>query len=191
MPPSISLQKRLLIFIIAIGAAAVLIIIFIIYPCIRQIISLQKSVSATEQYLEEQYGKTQYLRRSIRELNKISQDIKKMENIGVRKGEELSLITQVEQTAEINRIDQKLTVNYDEAKSKTASPSPLSSRPRYRLTFVNTGLFADQLKYFQALELLPYYIIIDSIQLEKGRGAATSSTPITARFNAIVYEISS
>jgi len=194
MVSSLSLQKKLVLFITAIVVVVLMIVIFIIYPTIKEIISLQKSVAATEQYLAEQYSKTQFMRRSVRELDNVLEEIKKYENYGVRKGDELTLITHLEQLADLNHIDQNLSFNYVPEKPKALSADTTKktssiTRPHYTLSFVNNGYYIDQLKYFRALEELPYYIIINSIQFDKPtKNTTSSSTPIIARINAIVYE---
>jgi len=194
MRPTISLQKKLIFFIISILSLVILITIFIIYPAVKQILTLQKSVANTESYLEEQYTKTQYMRRSIRELDQITQSVKKFKNAGIRKGDELTLITQLEQLAEINHLNQNLDIAEGKIKNdkpeEEKQPNNQTTKPFYSLTFVNSGTFFDHYNFFKSLEELPYYLIIKSIQFEKPAKNTTTSTPVIARFNATIYEIS-
>lgn len=125
------------------------------------------------------------------ESEQIKQEVKKYSQAWVKPGDELKIITELENLAHNHNIEQTLHISFvDEKKDKKSSDKKTAYNAMekyYQLSFLNTGSFPDQVEYLKALEELPYYIIIDSLHWQKKKGGLNSKAPLTLRFDAIVY----
>lgn len=202
---NLSLKKRLTIFTLSIALTAVLIAFLILLPAVKNILELRIYVTNMQQDLNDRYEKTQKLKRSLLELNKIKIEIGEISKSLVDTGDELKIITEMETIAQNNKIDQNIdlnfikesatknqkTINNEEGSTPTAQIDTKNKRALpnyYQISLLNTGSFVDHLNYIQALEKLPYYIIIDSISFEKRQtNIPNQTTPLTLRFDAIIY----
>lgn len=158
-----------------------------------------------QQNLNDRYEKTQKIKHSLLELSKIKVEIGEISKSLVDTGEELKIITELETIAQNNHIDQNIdlnfirksttknqkTVNNEEDGAPTTQVDTKNKRALpnyYKISLLNTGSFTDHLNYIQALEKLPYYIIIDNINFEKRQtNTPNQASPITLRFDAIIY----
>jgi len=57
----------------------------------------------------------------------------------------------------------------------------------YQFSLLNNGTFTNHIKYLQALETLPYYMIIKDVKFEKRQNTTNGFPTITLMFNGIVY----
>lgn len=202
---NLSLKKRLSIFTLSIALTAVLIAFLILLPAVKNILELRIYVSNMQQDLNDRYEKTQKLKRSLLELNKIKIEIGEISKSLVDTGDELKIITELEIIAQNNKIDQNIdlnfikesttknqkTINNKEGSTPTTQIDTKNKRALpnyYQISLLNTGTFVDHLHYLQALEKLPYYIIIDNISFEKRQTSTPNqASPLTLRFDAIIY----
>lgn len=184
-----NLKQKILLANAGIMAALLLIACAIIYPAVKNILELRGEINIIQQQLEERYEKTQKLKRSLKELSEIKSIAAEMKKTLARPGDELTIITALEKLAAEYQIDQTLNLEFiDEQKQKNENTIPRALPQYYRLSFLNNGLFNNQLSYLSALQKLPYYIIIENINLEKRiQGEKKSIAPITLRFDAIIY----
>lgn len=186
---NLGLKQKILFTNAGITAALVLIAGAIIYPTIKNILQLQGDINTIQTQLEERYEKSQKLKRSLKEFAKIKSVIAEMKKTLAMPGDEMAIITAVEKLAAEYQIDQTFSINFiDEQKQKIENATPRVLPQYYRLSFLNNGLFNNHLSYLSALQKLPYYIIIENINLEKRiQGEKKSAAPITSRFDAIIY----
>ncbi len=184
-----NLKQRILLTNVGITTVLLLITYAIIYPAIKNILELRGEINIIQQQLEERYLKTQKLKRSLKELSEIKSLVAEMEKTLARPGAELIIITTLEKLAAEHQIDQTLNLDFtDEQKQKNENNLPRALPQYYRLSFLNNGLFQNQLAYLSALQKLPYYLIIENINLEKRiQGEKKFTAPITLRFDAIIY----
>jgi len=91
---------------IFIGITSVAIAVIVIIPTVQDILSLEKSITETQKFLEQQYEKTQRMRRSIHSLDSIDSQMEKFKEALVQEGDELKIITELEKIAAENGIDQ-------------------------------------------------------------------------------------
>jgi len=187
----LSLTKRLILYIIGIALGLFIIAGFIVTPTVNDILTIKGDINIIQGELEKRYERTQKLKRSIQELNSLREEANKFAQATIRQGEELRVITELENLANIYQIDQTLNLQFhDTSEDKPTKGSKAKVHPLpqyYRFSFLNNGQFEDQLKYLQALETLPYYLIINNLQLEKRGGEEDVKSPITVRFDALVY----
>ena len=186
-----NLKQQFLFTTISIAAVSVIIAGIIIVPTIKQILSLKNSITDTQKFLEEQYDKTQRMRRSVHSLDEIIAQTEKFQNIAIQEGEELKVITELERLATNNDIEQSLRVQKIDPKEIKGLPSEeekklppiLKKAPYYTFSFSNTGDFKDHIAYLKELEKLPYYLNINALQFEK-KG---TDGILGLRFNANIY----
>lgn len=177
---TISLKKKLFILTGSLMLAIVLIITFVLWPAVRTINSLGKNIEETEQYLEDQYLKSQRMQRSLRELDAIEMQVKNFEGLTIPPDTDLELITGLEALALAHNIEQNIDIQYVEDKKRTIDGY-------YEVSFLNHGTYKDHLEYLRTLEELPYYVHIQNITLER-RGSSNSDKALaTLRFTAKIY----
>lgn len=188
---SLPLKYRLLVIIGAIIAFLAMVVFLIIIPTVCQLLELKRDISILQTQVEERYERIQHMRRSMKELDNIKILTEKLSHTSIKKGDELKIITEFEKLAEENKIKQTLNANLIEDKEKTEKNQKggiLPALPQYyQFSFLNQGLFSDHLKYLQALEKLPYYIIINNMQWEAHKSNTDKSNTVTLRFYGIVY----
>lgn len=155
----------------------------IIIPSVKSILALEKNINQTQKTLEQQYQKTQRLRRSIHELDPVLKQTEKFKQAFLESGGELSLITRLEELAAKHQVEQDL--NALPAAETAAATQQLP--PYFVFSFFNQGAFADLVSYLNALEQLTPYLIIDHLRWEKGQRGPDSRAPVTLRFDAKVY----
>lgn len=186
----INLRQQVLFTTIGIAVISIVIAGVIIVPAIRQILSLQTSINETQKFLEQQYEKTQRMRRSVHSLDSIILQTEKFQNTTIKEGDELRVITELEKLASDNNIEQNLRVEKIDPKENKAPteteknlPPILKKAPYYTFSFSNAGSFENHIEYLKELEKLPYYLNISSLQFDK----KNASGLLGLRFNANVY----
>ncbi len=181
-----SLKNKLIIILIIIVATLVIISLGIIYPTVKKINELKNDITKIQNEVEQKYNNSQKLRRTMRELTETKTNTEKFTQATMKLGDELKVITELEDLALKYNIDQTLNISYsgNDAKIKNTATQ------YYELSFLNNGYFADHIKYLNEIEKLPYYIIIKNISLEKHQSKATpndTQIPITLSFSAKIY----
>jgi len=186
----INLRQQMGIITGIIAVISVIIALLVIAPTVRQILSLEKSINETQKFLEQQYEKTQRMRRSVHNLDATIERTEKFNQSVVQDGDELQIITQLEKLAFENNIDQVLKVErVDPKEVKGATPNIekipvlLRKKPYYIFSFSNTGNFEDHLRYIKDVEQLPYFLNINPIKFNK----KDNSDSISVRFDAKIY----
>ncbi len=179
----IPLAKKLFLSLAILIVIILCICITILYPTIKTITSLGSDINKIQQNLEEKYEISQKLRRSLQEIDNVQKNTIQYSQAYIKKGSELEIITALENIATENNITQNMDmtlVNTDN-KDKIAMPE------YYRISFITTGHFADQISYLDALNKLPYYIIIQNLNLEKRNKKENENNPLTLNFEARIY----
>ena len=187
----LSLQKKLTIFILGILLLGLLIIFFVILPSLRQISDLKESVGLTEKFIEEQYLRTKHLKRSVMSIDEVQSQIEKFYSSLISQGDELRVITSLENLAQNHSIDQNIDVEFVDPADKKTVPKNAPKRldlPYYKFSFSNNGSFGNHLDYFKSLENLDYYLIIDSTNWKRENvDIQKPDSNIIVNFSAIVY----
>ena len=163
------------------------IIFLVIIPVIKNIIELRTDITGTQQFLENQYEKTQRMRRSVHNLDDILIQIEKFKNISVTSNSELQIITQLEQLANKHNVNQVLKATLKEGENKNPIieelPSLLKGKDYYIFSFNTEGNYIDLMKYLKEIEELPYYFSINSLQLSQ----KNQLSPTILKFDAILF----
>ena len=163
-----------------------LVLIFVILPSVKKILEIQKDLGFVENHLEEKYQKTQRLHRSLKELPEIKESTHPLQNTIVKTGDELFIITQLETLATLYNINQKIDIIYI-ADTKNSPQTNHKTLPHaYKISFINKATFEDHLKYLSALESMPIFLMIDSVQFNHNKSPA-SDRSVIAKFEGLVY----
>lgn len=168
----------------SISLGIIAIVALIIIPSIRYIQNIKHDIEFTEAQLEENYQKMKLLKKSFQEVYSIKEETNKFNYITVKKGEELNIIRELERLAELHHISQTISVSLNEKPVQTDDKTDATKkRPHYIFSFKNEGTFKDHLAYLEALEHLPYYILIDGMNFV----AAPKSGRVNLTFTGIIY----
>lgn len=181
-----SIKNKLIIAVIVIVIVLAAISIGVVYPATKKIGELNSAIAKIQNEMEQKYENSQKLRRTMRELENIESETKKFQEATVKLGDELSIITQLENLALKHNIDQTMNVSFVGTEAKIKKPGT----EYYELSFLNNAFFENHINYLDDLENLPYYVIIKGIKLEKRQGSLTDNTektPVTLSFNAKIY----
>lgn len=179
----IQLKHKIILITFLILIGVLLVVAMIIAPSVRYIKTIRHQIEVTEAQIEEQYQKVRLLKKSINELNSIKKNIEAFEHITIKKGDELRVIRELEQTALSNNVQQDLGVAFTEK-------GPGIKYSFYTFTFKNQGDFQNLINHLHALEKLPYYISIDAIEFTKptnSRGQTVDSNEIILNFTGNIF----
>lgn len=187
---SFSLRQRTIFTSVLMAILAVILVIFIILPTIKEIFSLEKNISDVETYFERQYEQTKLLRKSIANLEEISTKTNQYRSAVINHGTELDVITTLETLADNYKLKQDFTVNQNDTIEQVDKKSPRLAihLPSISFSITNKGTFINQLRYLKALEQLPYYIFIDKLEWQKNKNlTGADSDTVILKFDARVY----
>ncbi len=135
------------------------IVIFIILPTIRDIKRLNNSIYKQRVALEKLYLRGQSIRKSHRDYNKIKDQIKILDNIFNRRGEELKFITSLEKIAQAQNIEQIIDIKDDNKKNKQAA-----NYQTMRVELKLIGTFPKIITYLDQIQTMDYYFNIDHLK---------------------------
>jgi len=170
---SLTLKQSAISLILVISVIVISVLLIIIIPSIKKINTLQSDISQTQKDLEIRFQKTKKLKRSLRELGGIQESINIFKGSKIKQGNELAIITELENLATTQGIEQNLGIS--------------ASEDSYKFSFLNHGTLDQHMRFFKALEDLPYYVLINKINWEKKSGEKTEDPTITTRFDATIY----
>lgn len=182
---SLKLHSIVLLGISAIGILAI--IVGIVVPSIKQIITLQKQITATQTQFEKQYREATAVRRSIREAPEIADQLRPFTMATIAATDALDMITTFEGLAKNNAIEQTINVRCETEAPKPAKgqKAPPINLPGCIFSFLNHGTVMHQLSYLAALERLPQYLYIDNMSWQKRRGGGPED--VSVEFSAKIY----
>lgn len=180
----ISLSQRLSLSLVTLLIIILVICTLVLYPTIRSIISLGSDIGVIQQSLEEKYENSQKLRRSLQEINQVEKNTAQYSQAYIKKRSELEIITTfLENIATANNITQNIdmVLMENQGADKAAMPQ------YYKISFITNGSFLDQISYLDDINRLPYYLIIQNINLEKRNKKNDGVNPLTLTFEARIY----
>ena len=176
-----SVRKKLVIKLLILSAVSASITFFALIPNAKRVNALQLDIVTNQRDLEMQYIKSIYLKKSLEQFKQVAQMVKKYDKMTMKLGEELEVIRELEEVAESNNVRQDLQLRGD---ARTADPD--TGLPFYTFNFRSHGSYEDLVAYFKDLELLPYYIIIDSLQWQRASGGGYNAE-IGVNFDGKIY----
>lgn len=164
----------------------ILILLFVVYPAVKQIRELQRTIKETHVFLEGRYQAIQKSKKSVTELSDVEEDVATYSQAVIKPGLELEFITRLEKLAEKHKVDQQLSASLIDNPKNISKLRKQKGRPFYQFSFLNRGSFVDHMAYLRELEQSPFYLIIDRIVFEK-ETTADKKEQIVVRFDGFVY----
>ncbi len=187
----LTLKQHLLIIISCILWTLIAVSVFVVWPATKKILTLRNDITQIESELEIRYLNSQRLKRTERELDQIRTQLDNYKQIAIDKGSELQMITELENLAAKSNVEQVLNVTLFTTKNTNENTGALTKpalSEYYQFSFLVNGAFADEIKYLQTLESMPYYLTIKNIYFEKRQNKKDDTNPIiTLTFNGYVY----
>jgi Tfp pilus assembly protein PilO len=142
-----------------------LILFLVIIPSVSEIERIKKEIYDQKIDLEIKYKKGQDLRKVTEKLNLIKEKIFLLDQVFIKKDDNLRFITGLEDIAEKNNINQKINMDKPDFSSKKYQEASLS--------ILAQGNLSDQLNYLGELENLSNYINIHNIVLSSTGGSTS------------------
>lgn len=136
----------------------ILIVYYLIIPTINDIKKMGMEIEKQKIDLEEKYQKGQSIKKLAEDLKKIEPLVSQLDNIYIDKANSLGLITDLEKIATENGVEQKINlVQTENNNNQYFQKIPIQ-------LFVS-GNFINQINYLEKIELLKYYINIQSLEI--------------------------
>jgi|GEM_PF-2703567 len=150
------------IFAIYLGGAITLAALVIV-PAALVLIAVSQQIAAQKASLQENLGGQNSFKEALSSYRLFESKINILNESVLSKNRNLELITALENTAENNNLEQKITVgDYQNIASSERSRMPLQLALR--------GSFVDELNYLQTLEKMPVYINITKLNFSTPAG---------------------
>lgn len=180
---SMLVQKRMLITIGLFGGLTLLALGVAAVPSILAISDLEKKIAEEQGKIDVRYALRRYIRNSVTNLADTKRRIGALAAGAVQEGKELDFITALEQAANASNVTQVIAL-------ETANQKDLSKWEReIPLKLRVTGQYDNVLRHLQALERLPYFILVDGVSADAPRSSGNPSDEgdVEAMISGIVY----
>ena len=179
----LNIEKQTIILVGIFSTIIVAIILGIILPTVKYIKNLNQETAALKEYLERKYENTANLRSSIKKIEEIKNVVNGYSQYFFEPGDELYLITTLENIANKNKVNQKIeNSNLDQPNQEMV-----------KMTLTINGEYERVLKYLADIERIDYFINIEKLQLAaaslKHGEVNVSSTPTNLYLDLSLYEI--
>lgn len=138
--------------------------IIIGWSSIKEIKNLSLQIEEQRSQLEELYLRGKNIKQTLQQYHEIKPTINTIDNIYIKRGEELKFITTLENIANTQGINQEPKLVYQPNNSNTL-----------QLELNTTANLNRIIKYLMGLESLDYYINIDTIRLSKSSSWTNNS----------------
>lgn len=162
-------EKRVITLLALISVITLVIIFGIIWPTINYIKNLEKDTTSLRNYLEKKYEHTKSIRTSKQQIEEISSAVNQYSDYMFFQGDELKLITILENVATTNKITQKIdNSNLDKFSGDTIN-----------ISLTLNGDYLNILKYLSALEKEKYYFNIRHLQLSSASSPQNNNPDAT------------
>lgn len=186
----IALKRKLFSTSLVLLLAIVCLVFALIIPKVRHIKELHTSIYSTHKQVETDHEHVKETRRLLSDMKQSILLEKELHQALLSKGRELEMITSFEQLAQLHNIDQTLTVSLQPVSGIPFLPltqlKKLGVEEVYVIAVTNQGAFESLLAYLHAIETLPYYVIIDTMQWEKKGNKTQENNSVSLRFDAYI-----
>ena len=154
------------------------IFVFMAWPSLKIIQTLNNQIYEQRVELEKMYRRGQILKQTIKEYEQVKPQISSLQQIFVNRGQELELITALENIASATNINQNI---------KLGVTDNLNKNQKLPLELQVTGTTAQIINYLAGLESLNYYLNIDTVRLVNSQTEPNRAPTLTAIFLANAF----
>ncbi|HYE59926.1 MAG TPA: hypothetical protein VEA18_01960 [Candidatus Kapabacteria bacterium] len=169
----LSITTHLFLLSAAITTGILCMFFFIILPTMGKLQDVQRDLREQKDRMTLERERALDPARSLDELASTTAKMKQFDMAMVETGKELTLIESLEALAVKEGVQLTLTVQE-------------ANKDRYTFSFDTKGPYEKQLSFLHALERLPYYLLIDAIDMKKYRGDNNEEL-VSNRFTATIY----
>lgn len=180
---SMLVKKRMLIAIGLFGGLTLLALGVAAVPSILAIRDLETKIAEEQGKIDVRYALRRYIRNSVTNLADTKRRIGALAAGALQEGKELEFITALEEAATKSGVNQTLSL-------ETANQKDLSKWEReIPLKLRVVGPYDSVLRHLQALERLPYFILVDGVSADAPRasGNPAADGDVEALVTGIVY----
>ncbi len=150
-----NIERKTILILIIFFTGTLLVLFGIMFPTISYISNVNKETIQLREYLEKRYEYTQAIRSSKKMIAEMSSVVTKYQNYLFFKGDELRLITILENLAATNNITQKIdSSNLDSIQGDSVN-----------ISLSLNGDYENIIKYLAALEKKEYFININMLRI--------------------------
>jgi len=153
-----SLKKKIILTSLVILIISTVIVVFIIWPTIKDIRKINQDIYNERVALEKKYLRGQLLRKTLKDFEEIKPNINKITAVFVPENKELEFITSLEKIASKNGVEQEIELQAKNIKTEKG----IKILP---LKLLIKGNFIQVLKYLKELENLNYYFNISVLSI--------------------------
>lgn len=153
------------------------IILGVILPVVRKIRALNSQTAQIRAYLEQKYENTRHLRATKQKIEDIKAGAEQYPNFLFKAGNELTLITALEDIAAKNKIKQKIeNSNLDKITNQ-----------QIRLSINAEGSYLNLLNYLADIENVNYFLNARQFNFTPGANAADKNSPASLRLELSLF----
>lgn len=177
MKLNLNTEKKTVLILTIFSAVTLAIIFGIIFPTVRYIKNLEQDTSSMREYLEKKYENTRTIRTSKKKIEEIESIVATYPDYLFYRGDELNLITSLENLANNNKVTQRIDNSNLDKPGNTIT-----------LSLTLNGDYQNIIKYLSALEKEKYYFIITNLQLSSAFNQQNNNTNATTmNLDIILY----
>jgi Tfp pilus assembly protein PilO len=154
----LDLRSKIIISFLGFFLIILSIIFFVVVPSVRDIVNIKNNIEEQRLELERKYVKGQSLRNLSKKIETVEKRMDEVNNIFVDIDKGLEFITALENLAESKKIIQKINITLD-------NESGGDEFEKIPIQLYTQGIFKNQMEYLLGIELMDYYININSIEI--------------------------
>ncbi len=175
----LSIEKRVILFVVFLGFITSLIIIGVIIPTIQAIQETKDQTYALRLFLEKRYERASHLKASAKKITEIKTATEHFPEHIFKHGDELRLITMLENTATDAGVDQKITA------SNMDNLGPFDHE--LHLTLTITGTYTRVLSYLINLEKGLYFFNVQRLTMTPRTEATAPANLVNLQLDLNLY----
>jgi Tfp pilus assembly protein PilO len=167
-------QHQLIISLLCITTILVIIIILIIYPALRDILTINTTIAQEKEILEEKLALGLNIKTTEKIMASIDQTQPILDSVFIQQGKELDFITQIEQAAATHMVSPELKPNFS-GKNITPNVSEVT------IEINATGDYLNLHNFLKAIEQLPYYYTTEALIISRAKSGEASSMQLLGK----------
>lgn len=173
----LNLEKRTIGIVIIFAIFCAIIIFGIILPAVYKIRELNKQTAQIRAYLEQKYENTRSMRASKQKIEDIKILAEQYPNFLFKTGNELALITALEDIAAKNKIKQKIeNSNLDKITNQQIT-----------ISLNIEGSYFNVLNYLADIENFDYFVNVRQFNFTPSTGAVDKNSPASMRLELSLF----
>ncbi len=179
------INKRIIVTIAGLGAASLLLIGAGIVPTLYSIGNLETKIDEQNTAIEKRYITRQLVRDTMTALEENKDVIAGLKKVAVLDGQELDFVNALESLQEKTGVDANISL-------ATVNQKDVSQWERQiPIQLTLTGEYPGVLRFIEGIERLPYFIIIDNVNVTAlNSGTSAKAGLIRTELSGYVYWIS-